>query len=54
MIHLGAAARPFMKHKFASIWQAIRWLAGSPFAEMRDRATRQLLFALLRPGRIGG
>jgi hypothetical protein len=39
----------------ATVWQAIRWLAGrSPFAEVRERATRQLQFALLRPGRIGG
>jgi len=37
------------------VWQAVRWLAGrSPFAEVRERATRQLQFALLRPGRIGG
>ena len=88
MVHLGAAARPFMKDKtfvhfrshlsyirkhhswlpaalyylvmigrltLATVWQAVRWLAGrSPFAEVRERATRQLQFALLRPGRIGG
>ena len=88
MVHLGTAARPFMKDKtlvhfrshlsyirkhhswlpaalyylvmisrlaLATIWQTVRWLAGrSPFAEVRERATRQLQFALLRPGRIGG
>jgi GT2 family glycosyltransferase len=88
MIHLGAAARPFMKDKtfvhfrshlsyirkhhswvpavlyylvmmgrltLATFWQAIRWLTGqSPFAEVRERASRQRQFALLRPGRTGG
>jgi|SRR5581483_7544210 len=88
MVHVGAAARPFMKDKtfvhfrshlsyirkhhswlpaalyylvmvgrltLATIWQALRWMAGAvPFAQVRERSTRQLQFALLRPGRTGG
>lgn len=88
MVHLGGAARPFMKDKtfvhfrshlsyirkhhswlpaalyylvmigrltLATLWQAVRWVTGrSPFAEVRERASRQLQFALLRPGRTGG
>ena len=39
----------------ATLWQAMRWLAGqSAFAEVRERASRQRQFALLRPGRTGG
>jgi len=88
MVHLGAAARPFMKDKtfvhfrshlsyirkhhswlpaalyylvmvgrltLATGWQALRWMTGAvPFAHVRERSTRQLQFALLRPGRTGG
>jgi GT2 family glycosyltransferase len=88
MVHLGAAARPFMKDKtfvhfrshlsyirkhhswlpavlyylvmmgrmtIATGWQMLRWLAGrSSFAEVRERASRQRQFALLRHGRTGG
>lgn len=88
MVHLGAAARPFMKDKtfvhfrshlsyirkhhswlpaalyylvmvgrltLATTWQAFRWMTGAvPFAQVRERSSRQLQFALLRPGRTGG
>jgi GT2 family glycosyltransferase len=88
MVHVGAAARPFMKDKtfvhfrshlsyirkhhswlaaavyyavmigrlsLATCWQALRCLGGrSPLAELRERASRQLQFALLRPGKTRG
>jgi hypothetical protein len=40
---------------FATIWQALRWIAGSAsLSDVRERSSRQLQFALLRPGRTGG
>jgi GT2 family glycosyltransferase len=88
MVHLGAAARPFMKDKTfvhfrshlsyirkhhswlpaslyyfvmvtrltgATTWQLVRWLTGRvPFADVRERSSRQLQFVLLRHGRAGG
>lgn len=88
MVHLGAAAHPFMKDKtfvhfrshlsyirkhhswvpatlyylvmvgrltLATLWQAMRWMTGGvPFSHVRERSSRQLQFALLRPGRTGG
>ena len=87
MIHVGGAARPFMKDKtfvhfrsrlsyirkhhtwipasmyyafmagrlsLATVWQTIRWLAGrARLADVRERWSRQMQFALLRPGRTG-
>jgi GT2 family glycosyltransferase len=88
MIHIGAAARPFMKDKtfvhfrshlsyirkhhtwlpaalyylvmvgrltLATAWQAVRWLAGrARLSDVRERSSRQMQFALLRPGGTGG
>jgi GT2 family glycosyltransferase len=88
MIHVGAAARPFMKDKTfvhfrshlsyirkhhswlpaslyyavmvarltgATTWQLVRWVTGRvPFADVRERSSRQLQFVLLRHGRAGG
>ena len=88
MIHVGAAARPYMKDKTfvhfrshlsymrkhhgwlpaslyyavmvgrlttATLWQTARWLTGAvPFAQVRERSSRQLQFMLLRHGRAGG
>ena len=88
MVHLGGAAKPFMKDKtfiyfrsrlsyirkyhtwipaalyylvmvgrlsIATIWQTLRWLSGAAtLADVRERSSRQLQFALLRHGRIGG
>ena len=88
MIHVGGAARPFMKDKtfvhfrsrlsyirkhhtwipasmyyafmagrlsLATVWQALRWLAGrARLADVRERWSRQMQFALLRPGQRGG
>jgi GT2 family glycosyltransferase len=40
---------------FATIWQALRWIGGAgSLADVRERSSRQLQFALLRPGRTGG
>jgi GT2 family glycosyltransferase len=40
---------------FATMWQALRWIAGSAsLSDVRERSSRQLQFALLRPGRTGG
>ena len=39
----------------ATSWQAMRWLGGAAsLAEVRERSSRQMQFALLRPGRTGG
>lgn len=39
----------------ATLWQTMRWLGGAAsLAEVRERSSRQLQFALLRPGRTGG
>jgi GT2 family glycosyltransferase len=39
----------------AAAWQAVRWAGGAAsLSEVRERASRQLQFALLRPGRTGG
>jgi GT2 family glycosyltransferase len=39
----------------ATAWQTIRWMGGTAsLSEVRERSSRQLQFALLRPGRIGG
>lgn len=39
----------------ATLWQTVRWLGGAAsLAEVRERSSRQLQFALLRPGRTGG
>lgn len=88
MVHLGGAAKPFMKDKtfiyfrsrlsyirkyhtwipaslyylvmvgrlsIATAWQTLRWLIGAAtFADVRERSHRQMQFALLRHGRIGG
>lgn len=88
MVHLGGAAKPFMKDKtfiyfrsrlsyirkyhtwfpaalfylvmvgrlsIATVWQTLRWMGGAAtLAEVRERSSRQMQFALLRHGRIGG
>jgi GT2 family glycosyltransferase len=39
----------------ATLWQTVRWLGGAAsLADVRERSSRQLQFALLRPGRSGG
>jgi hypothetical protein len=39
----------------ATVWQTMRWMIGAgSMADVRERSTRQLQFALLRPGRTGG
>jgi GT2 family glycosyltransferase len=39
----------------ATLWQTARWLGGAAsLAEVRERSSRQVQFALLRPGRTGG
>jgi GT2 family glycosyltransferase len=39
----------------ATLWQTVRWLGGAAsLADVRVRSSRQLQFALLRPGRTGG
>jgi GT2 family glycosyltransferase len=39
----------------ATVWQTMRWLTGvGSMADVRERSSRQLQFALLRPGRTGG
>jgi GT2 family glycosyltransferase len=39
----------------ATLWQTLRWIGGAAsLAEVRERSSRQLQFALLRPGRSGG
>jgi GT2 family glycosyltransferase len=39
----------------ATLWQTVRWLGGAAsLAEVRERSSRQMQFALLRPGRTGG
>ena len=39
----------------ATLWQTVRWLGGAAsLADVRERSSRQLQFALLRPGRTGG
>jgi N-acetylglucosaminyl-diphospho-decaprenol L-rhamnosyltransferase len=39
----------------ATLWQTLRWAGGAAsLAEVRERSSRQLQFALLRPGRTGG
>ena len=39
----------------ATLWQTMRWLGGAAsLADVRERSSRQLQFALLRPGRTGG
>jgi GT2 family glycosyltransferase len=39
----------------ATVWQTMRWLGGAgSLADVRERSSRQMQFALLRPGRAGG
>jgi GT2 family glycosyltransferase len=39
----------------ATLWQTVRWVRGAAsLADVRDRSSRQMQFALLRHGRTGG
>jgi GT2 family glycosyltransferase len=39
----------------STLWQTLRWLGGAAsLADVRERSSRQMQFALLRPGRTGG
>ena len=38
----------------ATAWQSLKWITGrARFADVRERSSRQLQFALLRPSRTG-